>query len=127
MLDAQPIPTDFAESRTIIAEQVALTVGTYAYDRKQRRTWHYYISVNGDLVHEGDDLSGYGNSAVMMETFTVFLSAWGESVEWSERTGQADSENGDLFPLALHPLICKEIEALAMMGTDLLAAEELSF
>jgi len=124
MIDLQPIPTDFVESLTITAEQVSLTVGAYTADRAQRRTWHYYITVNGDLLHGGDDLSGRGNAAVMMGVFTDFLAAWAESVEWSNRTGQVDTDNGDLLPAALYPLIGGEVDALATIGYDLLAGEE---
>ena len=109
------IPTDFAETLTITAERVALTVGTYSPNVGQRRAWHYYIAVDGNLVHGGNDLSGYENLEGMMETLTSFLSAWAESVEWSKRTGQTDSENGHLFPTSLYPLIGSEIDDLTSL------------
>jgi hypothetical protein len=108
------IPTDFEETLTITAERVSLTVGTYSPNVGQRREWWYCVTVDNEhLVHSGNDLSGFGSAEVMMETLTSFLSAWAESVEWSKRTGQTDSENGHLFPTSLYPLIGSEIDILA--------------
>jgi hypothetical protein len=123
-METMTIPTDFTESQTISAERVTLTIGTYyADDRGQRRYWHYYIVVDGDVAHEGDDLSGYGNANTMMETFTGFLSAWAESVEWADRNGRSDGENTDLFPMALYARIGHEVDDLVMMGMDLVACD----
>lgn len=120
-METMTIPTDFTESNTLSAERVTLTVGTYATDRGQRRFWHYYITVDGDVVHEGDDLSGYGDAPTMMETFTSFLGAWVESVEWADRNGQAEGENSHLFPAALYPLVGAEVEDLVCLSMDALA------
>jgi hypothetical protein len=107
------IPTDFEETLTLTGERVSLTVGTYSPNLGQRREWWHCVTIDNEhLVHSGNDLSGFGSAAEMMETFTGFLSAWAESVEWSKRTGQVDSDLGDLFPTALYPLIVTEIDDL---------------
>ena len=116
----ETIPTDFTEVNILSGERVTLTIGAYADDRGQRRQWCYYITVDGNVVHEGDDLSGYGNAVTMMETFTGFLSAWVESVEWADRNGQAEGENSHLFPAHLYPLVAHEVEDLVMLSMDAL-------
>lgn len=117
------IPTDFEEALTITGERVSLTVGAYSPNLGQRRAWHYYSTVDGIVVCEGNDLSGFGSAEVIMESLTSFLSAWAEAVEYLERTGEANTENSDLFlfPTDLFPIIRAEVETLAMIGMHLIA------
>ena len=120
-METVTVPVDFTDSATISSGSVTLTVGTYATDRGQRRSWHYYITVDGTVVHEGEDLSGYGGGPEMMDTFTSFLDAWHESLAWAYRNGQAEGENSALFPAHLYPLVGHEVEELRMLAMDAVA------
>lgn len=131
------IPTDFTDATSLTAGRVTLTVGTYAtigqrrrataeaaafyYDCDNRRDWHYYITVDGNVVHEGDDLTGYGDADEMLETFAGFLSAWANSVAYMERNGR-EGENIHLFPLWLYETVGPEVEDLYALASDRLDA-----
>jgi len=112
------IPTDFTETTSVTSGEVTLTVGTFRADGlNARRSWHYYISVRGEVVYTSDDLSGWGDATMMLETFADFLSAWAESVAYMERNGR-EGENIHLFPLWLYPLIGHEVEDLYLLARD---------
>jgi len=113
------IPTDFTETTSVTSGEVTLTVGTFRADGlNARRSWHYYISVRGKVVYTSDDLSGWGDAPMMLETFVDFLSAWVESTEWQQRNRRSDGENADLFPEWLYPLISHEVETLYLLTRD---------
>ena len=64
-----------------------------------RARYHYHIDTP-DWEYTGDDLkSGVGGGSLEsgMESLLSFLSACGEAVAYSRRTGR-ESENADLFP-----------------------------
>jgi hypothetical protein len=111
------IPTDFTETTTLSAERVSITVGTYSTDRGQRRPWHYYITVEGEVAHTGDDLLASGSADEALETLTSFLTAWAESLDYTDRTGN-QGECDDLFPASLYPSIGAEVDDLAALAWD---------
>lgn len=99
------------ETATATAGRVTVTVATSAEDRGQRRGWTYTILADGTPLHTGEDLSGVGDASEMLATLVDFLSAWAESVEYSERTGRP-GENTSLFPASLWEIVGPEIEDL---------------
>ena len=89
-----------------------------------RARYRYHIDTP-DWEYTGDDLkSGVGGGSLEsgMESLLSFLSACGEAVAYSRRTGR-ESENADLFPPHVAQWCHQNSDELSMLQLEISEAE----
>lgn len=95
--------------------QVAFAEYDFTDTRQERATYDYWISRDGVVVESGypnpsarisAPAHDYANGRLskVLGTLFSFLSAWAESVQWSN-VGLHTGENSDLFSASLLPLL----------------------
>ena len=89
-----------------------------------RARYRYHIDTP-DWEYTGDDLkSGVGGGSLEsgMESLLSFLSACGEAVAYSQRTGR-ESENADLFPPHVAQWCYQNSDELSLLQFEISEAE----
>lgn len=90
-------------------------------NREGRTEYAYSITLEDGQCHEGNDLaSGCLGGSVRegFESLLDFLSACGESVGYSQRTGR-QSENADLFPAFIGEWAAQYSDELSLARLEL--------
>jgi len=85
-----------------------------------RTRYQWYVDI-ADQEFTGDDLQsgcGGGDLRSGLESVLSFLSACGESVNYASRTGR-ESENADLFPVALGEWCAEHSDELSMLALEI--------
>jgi len=94
--------------------------------RDGRTRYNWYIDAPG-LEATGDDLqSGCQGGSIQegMESLLTFLSACGEALNYSDRSGH-ESENADLFPRDVAEWAQANTDELSMLACELQENKEL--
>lgn len=110
-------------SRLMAAVQCGEATISLGYSRRAgsegRTRYEWYIDAPGIEAH-GDDLqSGCQGGSIRegMESLLSFLSACGEALNYSDRTGH-ESENADLFPRDVAEWAAANSDELSMLALE---------
>ena len=92
-------------------------------DHYGKPEWRWYVDLPDGREFEGAELFGWGDAGEMLESLLAFLSACGEGVAYSRRTGR-ESENSGLFPPELADWCDSVSDELGMAQSELEAENE---